>query len=327
MSFAAPNALYALALVPLTILALVLAQRRRVRYAVRYPALDVLAKVAGEVPRWRRYLPATAFLLALAALLVGAAKPTARVPVPRDEATVMLVLDVSGSMDADDVDPNRLEAARAAASRFIDKLPERFQVGLVTFSDAADTLVQPTTDRVAVEQALASLRADGATAIGDGLGAALDAIEALGNPPVQGGADPADPPAPRRVPAVTLLLSDGANTSGSDPMEQAERARQLDVPVFTISLGTPGGVLRGPGGQNRSVAPDAETLTRIADITNARSFQAATSENLSAVYDGLGSRIGFRTEVREVTVAFAAAGLFLLALAGILRSRWIARLP
>jgi Ca-activated chloride channel homolog len=330
MSFAAPNALYALALVPLTILALVLAQRRRVRYAVRYPALDVLAKVAGEVPRWRRYLPATLFLLALAALLVGTAKPTARVPVPRDEATVMLVLDVSGSMDADDVEPNRLEAARAAASRFIDKLPKRFQVGLVTFSDAADTLVQPTTDRVAVEQALASLRADGATAIGDGLGAALDAIEALGSPPVQGGADPADPADPaarRRVPAVTLLLSDGANTSGSDPMEQAERARQLDVPVFTISLGTPGGVLRGPGGQSRSVAPDAETLTRIADITNARSFQAATSENLSAVYDGLGSRIGFRTEVREVTVAFAAAGLFLLALAGILRSRWIARLP
>ncbi|HVD15298.1 MAG TPA: VWA domain-containing protein [Actinomycetota bacterium] len=326
MSFAAPNALYALALVPLIVIALVVAQRRRVRYAVRYPALDVLARVAGEVPRWRRYLPAAMFLLALAALLVGTAKPTARVPVPRDEATVMLVLDVSGSMDADDVEPNRLEAARAAASRFVDKLPERFQVGLVTFSDAADTLVQPTTDRVAVEQALASLRADGATAIGDGLGAALDAIEALGNPPAQAGADPAGPAA-RRVPAVTLLLSDGANTSGSDPLRQAERARQLDVPVFTISLGTPGGVLRGPGGQSRSVAPDAETLTRIADVTNARSFQAATSENLSAVYDGLGSRIGFRTEVREVTVAFAAAGLVLLLLAGILRSRWIARLP
>jgi Ca-activated chloride channel family protein len=326
MSFAAPNALYALALVPLILIALLIAQRRRVRYAVRYPALDVLAKVAGEVPRWRRYLPAAMFLLALAALLLGTAKPTARVPVPRDEATVMLVLDVSGSMDADDVEPNRLEAARAAAMRFVDKLPQRFQVGLVTFSDAADTLVQPTTDRVAVGQALASLRADGATAIGDGLGAALDAIEALGDQPVPG-TDPADPTPRRRVPAVTLLLSDGANTSGTDPMEQAERARQLDVPVFTISLGTPGGVLHGPGGQNRSVAPDAETLTRIADITNARSFQAATSDNLAAVYEGLGSRIGFRTEVREVTVAFAAAGLFLLLLAGILRSRWIARLP
>jgi Ca-activated chloride channel homolog len=332
MSFAAPNALYALALVPLIVIAMLVAQRRRVRYAVRYPALDVLARVAGEVPRWRRYLPAAMFLLALAALLVGAAKPTARVPVPRDEATVMLVLDVSGSMDADDVEPNRLEAARAAASRFVEKLPERFQVGLVTFSDAADTLVQPTTDRIAVEQALASLRADGATAIGDGLGAALDAIEALGNPPAPA-TDPAQQPDPaqqaarRRVPAVTLLLSDGANTSGTDPLRQAERARQLDVPVFTISLGTPGGVLRGPGGQNRSVAPDAETLTRIAEITNARSFQAATSENLSAVYEGLGSRIGFRIEVREVTVAFAAAGLFLLFLAGILRSRWIARLP
>jgi Ca-activated chloride channel homolog len=325
MSFAAPNALFALALIPLVILALVLAQRRRVRYAVRYPALDVLARVVGEVPRWRRYLPAAFFLLALAALLLGTAKPTARVPVPRDEATVMLVLDVSGSMDADDVEPTRLDAARAAASRFVERLPARFQVGLVAFSDGADTLVQPTTDRITVEQALTTLRADGATAIGDGLGAALDAIQALERPPGQPPV-PADPAAPRRVPAVTLLLSDGANTSGSDPLQQAERARQLDVPVFTISLGTPGGVLRGPGG-NRSVAPDAETLDRIAAVTNARSFQAATSENLSAVYEGLGSRIGFRTEEREVTVAFGAAGLLLLALAGILRSRWIARLP
>ena len=324
MSFASPVALLALAVVPLTVVALLLAQRRHGRYAVRFPALDVLAQVAGQVPRWRRYLPAALFLLAVATLLVGAARPMASVPVPREEATVMLVLDTSGSMTATDVEPNRLEAARAAAARFVGKLPARFRIGVVSFSDAADTLVQPTTDRVAVAQALASLHADGATAMGDGLDVALDAIEAQGRQP---GQDEASPPAAEHPPAVTLLLSDGANTTGSDPQEQAERARRLNVLVFTIALGTPGGVLNSPGGQVRPVAPDPASLARIAATTNARSFEAATSENLSKVYEGLGSRIGFRTEQREVTVAFAAAGLVLLALTLLLRSRWVARLP
>jgi Ca-activated chloride channel family protein len=321
MSFAAPLALLALAVVPLTVVALLLVQRRRVRYAVRYPALQVLAQVAGQAPRWRRHLPAALFLLAVATLLVGTARPMARVPVPREEATVMLVLDVSGSMNATDVEPNRLEAARAAASRFVDKLPARFRVGVVSFSDAATMLVQPTTDRAAVEQALASLHADGATAMGDGLHVALDAIEAVDQQPGQA------QPGQQHPPAVTLLLSDGANTTGGDPQEQAERARRLDVPVFTIALGTPGGVLRSPGGQVRPVAPEPDSLARIAATTNASSFQAATSDNLAKVYENLGSRIGFRVEQREVTVAFGAAGLVLLALAGVLRSRWLARLP
>jgi Ca-activated chloride channel family protein len=321
MSFAAPLALFTLAAVPLTVIALLLAQRRRVRYAVRYPALDVLARVAGSAPRWRRHLPAALFLLAVVALLVGTARPMARVPVPREEATVMLVLDVSGSMNASDVEPNRLEAARAAAMRFVDRLPARLRVGVVSFSDAATTLVQPTTDRVAVEQALAALRADGATAMGDGLEAALDAIEAVDVLPGQA------QPGQQHPPAVTLLLSDGANTTGRDPQEQAERARRLDVPVFTIALGTPGGVMRGPAGQARPAAPEPDSLARIAATTNASSFQAATSENLAKVYENLGSRIGFRTEQREVTVAFGAAGLVLLALAGMARARWLARLP
>jgi Ca-activated chloride channel family protein len=246
------------------------------------------------------------------------------VPVPREEATVMLVLDTSGSMSATDVEPNRMEAARAAAGRFVRKLPARFRVGVVSFSSGANTLVQPTTDRAAVEQALASLHADGATAMGDGLGVALDAIEAQDQQP---GQDGTSPPAGQHPPSVTLLLSDGANTTGSDPQEQADRARRLNVPVFTIALGTPGGMLGGPGGQVRPVAPDQESLARIAATTNARSFEAATSENLARVYEGLGSRIGFRTEQRELTVAFAAAGLVLLVLTLLLRSRWIARLP
>jgi Ca-activated chloride channel family protein len=349
MTFATPLALLALPLIPLTVLALVMARRRRIRYAIRYPALDVLAGVV-ERERRGRWIPAALLVLALTALLLGAARPMARVPVPRDEATVMLVIDVSGSMNADDVDPTRIEAAQRAASRFLDRLPERFQVGLVTFSNDAETLVPPTTDREAVRQALATLNADGGTAMGDGLGRALDVIEAARQEATGGGAGPTttiDPngsatPSPTTPdqgteppaavpPAVTLLLSDGANSAGGDPFLQAERARQLRVPVYTIALGTANGVLRQPnafgGTRIQPVPPDPDSLARIAETTNGRFFEAPTSDNLTAVYDSLGSRIGFRLEEREVTVAFTAAGLLLLAAAGALRARRGARLP
>jgi len=344
MTFATPLALLALPLVPLVVLALILVRRRPIRYAVRYPALDVLAEVARR-DRPFRWLPAALLLLALTTLLLGAAKPTARVPVPREEATVMLVVDVSGSMEADDVKPTRLDAAREAASRFLDKLPARFQVGLVIFASEAETLVQPTTDRAAIRDALASLRADGSTAMGDGLNNALDVIEAArpegaGSP---GGADAGTPDpggsgsggtapgASTGPPAVTLLLSDGANMAGVNPLDQAERARELGVPVYTIALGTADGVLQrrdSLGGLRlQPVPPDPETLARIAETTSARFFQAPTSRNLNQVYESLGSHIGFRTEERDVTVAFAAAGLVLLAAAGALRARRAARLP
>jgi Ca-activated chloride channel homolog len=347
MTFATPLALLALLLIPLVILALVLARRRRIRYAIRYPALDVLARVV-ERERRGRWIPAALLVLALTALLLGAARPMARVPVPRDEATVMLVIDVSGSMNADDVEPTRMEAAERAASRFLDRLPERFQVGLVVFSSEAETLVPPTTDREAVRSALGTLNANGGTAMGDGLAKALDLIETArqeaagggtGGPPttVDPGATPTpttpDPNAPQRAvpPAVTLLLSDGANSAGGDPFIQAERARQLKVPVYTIALGTAGGVLRQPnafgGTRIQPVPPDPDSLARIAETSNGRFFEAPSSDNLTAVYDSLGSHIGFRMEEREVTVAFTAAGLLLLAAAGAMRARRGARLP
>ena len=351
MTFASPLALLALPVVPLVLLALWWARRRPIRYAVRYPALDVLAGVVQQERRGR-WLPAALLLLALTTLLLGAAKPTARVPVPREEAAVMLVVDVSGSMEADDVEPTRLDAAREAAGRFLDKLPARFQVGLVVFSSQAETLVQPTTDRAAVRDALASLRADGGTAMGDGLSNALDVIEAArqrsnGAPDSGGsgsggsgsggsgsggsGSSGTAPGADRAPPAVTLLLSDGANSAGGDPFVQAERARELRVPVYTIALGTEDGVLRRPNGfggtRLQPVPPDPDSLSRIAETSNGRFFRAPTSRNLNQVYESLGSRIGFRIEEREVTVAFAAAALVLLAAAGALRARRAARLP
>jgi len=283
----------------------------------------VLAGVVGA-SRWR-YLPAALLLLALTTLVAGAARPTARVPVPREQATVMLIVDVSGSMNAEDVEPTRLAAARQAAGRFLDRLPSDFQVGLVTFNGQADVLVQPTIDRVAVREALDSLNADGGTAMGDGLEQALAAIQAARRVAGQ------EEQSPDRAPtAVTLLLSDGANSVGQDPMIQAERARELRVPVYTIALGTPNGVLRrvGPLGPTfQPVPPDPETLSRIARTTNGRFFAAPTSQNLNAVYENLGTRIGFRIEQREVTVAFGGVALLLLALAGAAWSLRSARLP
>jgi Ca-activated chloride channel family protein len=340
MTFASPLVLLALPVVPLVVLALWLIRRRPVRYAVRYPALDVLAGVVQQERRLR-WLPAALLLLALTTLLLGAAKPTARVPVPREEAAVMLVVDVSGSMDADDVEPTRLDAAREAAGRFLDKLPARFQVGLVVFASQAETLVEPTTDRAAVRDALASLRADGGTAMGDGLSNALDVIEAArqrsdaarggGAPPSRSNGPGGAAPGSNAPPAVTLLLSDGANSAGGDPFVQAERARDLGVPVYTIALGTEDGVLRRPDGfggtRLQPVPPDPDSLNRIAETSNGRFFEAPTSRNLNQVYESLGSRIGFRIEEREITVAFAAAALVLLAAAGALRARRAARLP
>jgi Ca-activated chloride channel family protein len=241
-----------------------------------------------------------------------------------------------------------MEAAQRAATRFLDRLPERFQVGLVTFSNEAETLVPPTTAREAVRSALASLNASGGTAMGDGLSRALDVIEAARQEANGGAASPPTttvPAAPGTTtptpdagnaqpavpPAVTLLLSDGANSAGGDPFVQAERARQLRVPVYTIALGTANGVLRQPnafgGTRIQPVPPDPDSLARIAETSNGRFFEAPSSQNLTAVYDSLGSRIGFRFEHREVTVAFTAAGLLLLAAAGALRLRRGARLP
>jgi Ca-activated chloride channel homolog len=339
MTFATPLALLALALVPLTLFALVLSGRRHIRYAVRYPALDVLAGVAEREQRGR-WVPAALLLLALTALLLGAARPMARVPVPREQATVLLVVDVSGSMNADDVEPTRLEAAREAAGRFLDRLPDRFQVGLVTFASEAETLVQPTTDRRALHDALDALNADGGTAMGDGLARALDSVEAARRAAGPGAAPTTTAPRPpgssqgggvNRQPAVALLLSDGANSAGGDPLVQADRARQLSVPVYTIALGTADGVLRRPdpfgGTRLQPVPPDPDTLARIAETSSGRFFRAPTSDNLNAVYEGLGSRIGFRYEEREISVAFAGAALLLLAAAGALRARRGARLP
>jgi len=330
-----PGLLWTLLLVPVALAAYLLAQRRRSRYTVRFTNLDLLANVLSAKPGWRRHVPPAFYLLALAALLVSLARPQAMAMVPKEQATIVLVMDVSGSMNATDVQPTRLVAAQRAATTFIEQLPEKFRVGIVSFASTAQTLTRPTTDRAAVYEAVASLHAEGATAMGDGIERALDVKRPATMPSTDSGArqSPAPPQGSGAdAPLVVLLLSDGANTQGrTQPMEAAADAKALGVPVFTIALGTDQGVVDVPdetGNLRRiPVPPDELTLQRIAETTGARFFAAPSSRDLKNVYRELGSKIGFIREKQEITVVFAATGLLFLVAGAAMSLVWFSRFP
>jgi Ca-activated chloride channel homolog len=329
-----PGLLWTLLLVPVALAAYLLAQRRRSRYTVRFTNLDLLANLVSAKPGWRRHLPPAFYLLALAALLISLARPQAIALVPKEQATVILVMDVSGSMNATDVQPTRLVSSQRAAAGFIQQLPEKFRVGIVSFASTAQTLTRPTTDRAAVYEAVASLHAEGATAMGDGIERALD-VKRPPTPPSTGTARPAPDPSVQQgsdAPMVVLLLSDGANTQGrAQPMEAASDAKELGVPVFTIALGTDQGMVDVPdetGNLRRiPVPPDKLTLQRIAEATGARFFAAPSSRDLKEVYRELGSKIGFVKERQEITVVFAATGLLLLVAGATMSLLWFSRFP
>lgn len=323
MSFEWPLLLWGLLLVPLAVGAYALAQRRRARYAVRFTNLDLLANLVGQSPGWRRHLPTLLYLVALSALLMGMARPRAAVPLPSDQTTVILLLDTSGSMDATDVEPTRLGAAEAAANAFLDQVPPSLRVGLVAFSDTARVVARPTGDRSALRGALASLRAGGSTAIGDAIEASLDPGRA---------STPAQRTSVDDPPRVLLLLSDGANTAGAiQPQDAAGHALRLGVPIYTIALGTPSGEVEarqlGGGVERVSVPPDEAALRRIAEVTGGQFFSAPTADDLTAVYQNLGSRIGFRQEQQEVTALFAAGAAICLAIGAALSALWFNRFP
>jgi Ca-activated chloride channel family protein len=332
-----PGLLWTLLLVPVALAAYLLAQRRRSRYTVRFTNLDLLANVVSAKPGWRRHLPPALYLLALAALLVSLARPQALTLVPKEQATVILVMDVSGSMNATDVAPTRLVSSQRAAAAFIKELPEKFRVGIVSFASTAQTLTRPTADRVAVYEAIDSLHAEGATAMGDGIERALD-VKRPPTPPSSGSAarPSPSPPAPHggadEAPLVVLLLSDGANTQGrTQPMQAAADAKALGVPVFTIALGTDRGMVDVPdetGNLRRiPVPPDTLTLQRIAETTGARFFAAPSNSDLKEVYRELGSKIGFVREQQEITVVFAATGLLFLVAGATMSLVWFSRFP
>jgi Ca-activated chloride channel family protein len=361
MTFAQPFLLIALLGVPLAVLGYLYAQRRRSRYVVRFTNVDLLANLVPKTPAWRRHVPPALYVAAMAALVIALARPSAMVAVPREDATIILAMDTSGSMMATDVAPSRLASANEAAATIVDQLPPTFQVCLGTFSTAAQVAVRPTTDRAEIHAALDSLVADGGTALGDAIGTSTDlAREVIDTAAAAGGstgtspAPSADPnasgapsasPTPSASPSAaqstkdgerplvaTVLLSDGSNSTGNlEPDAAAREAASIGMPVYTIALGTADGVVtvQDEFGMPHTVEvpPDTDTLAAIAETTGARSFQAPTAGDLQQIYESLGSRVGTREEPQEVTQWFAAAGLALMVGGAALAAHWFNRFP
>lgn len=301
MSFGSPLFLLALAALPLAVALQRLMAHRSRRNAMRFPGVGTLVGVVPTVDRRRRHIPVALFLAALAVLIVALARPQRSVGVPVERASVTLVTDVSRSMRADDVKPSRLDAARKAGESFLDNAPPQVQVGSVTFSDRPQIVESPSQDRDEARSVLDGLVADGGTATGDGLQAALDSLDQR--------------PGGSRTPAAILLLSDGQSTIGRSPVGVAREAGRRKIPIFTVALGTETAVVPGPNGELLPVPPDPATLKRIADVSGGQAFTAQQSDELSNVYKKLGSQIGQRQEKRQITAGFAGAGAVLLLLA------------
>ena len=320
MSFASPFILWGLLLIPVALAGYWLVQRRRIKYAARFTNLDLLANVVDASPGRRRHVPAVFALAALAALVVAMARPQAVVAVPREEATVVLTMDGSASMTATDVAPTRLDAAKSAASTFLDGLPERFRVGLVSFSNATRVLEEPTDDREAVRTSLEAIQGEVGTAIGDAI---RDSIALA----------PRDENGERSDETLfaVLLLSDGKNSAGVEPRDVLDEAKEAGVPIYTIALGTDAGTVEIPNAygelQTYPVPPDPETLREIAEETGGRFFEAPTEADLEAVYEEIGSQVSYEDEERELTAAFAAAGAVFLLIGASLSALWFGRIP
>jgi Ca-activated chloride channel family protein len=290
-------------------------QFRKRQYAMRFTNVDLLRTLAPKGLGWRRHVSAAAFLLMLGALAAATARPSVDTEEPLERATVMLAIDVSLSMQAEDVEPSRIEAAQEAAKAFVSELPPTYNLGLVSFAKAANVLVAPTKDRTAVISAIDGLTLAEATATGEAVFTSLDAIRTVPS-------DGADGAPPARI----VLLSDGYRTSGRSIEDAAAAASQANVPVSTIAFGTDTGVVDIRGSVQR-VPVDRLSLQDLAEQTKGYFYEAASVSELKQVYEDMGSSIGHRTEPREVTQWYAAIGL-LLGLAGAAMSLlWTSRLP
>ncbi len=315
-SFLAPARLWLLAAVAALAVVYVVAQMRRRRYAVRFTNLELLDKVAPARPGWRRHLPAGAFLLALAALVVAFARPSQDTSVPKEQATVIMAIDTSLSMQADDVRPSRLDGAKEAAIGFVEDLPENLNLGIVSFNGVATIRVQPTTNHDAAIAAIQSLELGPATAIGEAIFASLDAIDAVASE------DEESPPA--RI----VLMSDGETTVGRADQEAIEAAQQAGIAVSTIAFGTDEGIIVIPEEEFPIAVPvNREKLQAIADGTGGQFFTASSTGELAQVYEDIGSQISFETVKDEIAPSWVGLGLTLLLLSALLSLAWFARLP
>ncbi|MDO5286181.1 MAG: VWA domain-containing protein [Actinomycetia bacterium] len=307
--------LWWLLVVPALVLAYVLLSRRKSKVGIRYTNTSVLSIVLPRQSQWVRHVTVGLAILSLVTLIVAWARPVGVDKVPRERATVVLVIDVSLSMEATDVKPTRLEAAKTAASAFVTKLPAQYNVALVSLSGNPAQRVPPTLDRGAVLRAITNLKPQESTAIGDSITVALAALDLA--PP---GTDKS------KAPGMIVLLSDGANTAGQAPLQTAQDAAERGVPVHTISYGTDNGYVDVDGKRER-VNPDPQTLADIAKATKGKTYTADNVSQLDDAYRAISSEVGYEETVKEVTASAAGIGLVFAVLAAVgalvLGARWV----
>jgi Ca-activated chloride channel family protein len=319
MSFQAPVLLLSLLLLPAAIVIYLRVERRRRRAAEAFASPATMPSVAPLRPGWRRHAPMAAYAAALAILAIALARPERTVAVPDERASVMLVTDESGSMAAADVAPSRLEAAREAARSFLDDVPDRLRVGAVVFNHGVTAVDAPTRDRGRVRGTLERMRPRGGTATGGALATALALLK--------GQRDRYN----RRIPGAIVLISDGKATHGRQPLPTAREAARARIPIYAVALGTNEGTIEVPGPTGgtvqKRVPPDREALRQIATASGGIAFEAGDPEELSAVYEGLNSRITTRQAKRQITSAVAAGGAVMLLVGGLMSILWFGRLP
>jgi Ca-activated chloride channel family protein len=342
MTFVWPSLLWLQALLPLLVLLYVWMIRRKRRGTVRLASISIAKLAAGKGPGWRRHLPPALMLLALAALLLAVARPSAILTLPQAERTIMLAMDVSGSMRAEDVKPNRLVASQEAAKAFVNNLPREVQVGVVSFAGTAAVVQAPTHSRDDVIKAIDRFQLQRGTATGSGIILSLatlfpdDGIEiqhVTGQRNFPGtpigpkkDATPAKPVAPGSyTSAAIIMLTDGQRTTGPDPMDAAKMAADRGIRVYTVGIGTTTGEIIGFEGWSMRVRLDEETLKNISLLTHGEYFYAGTAEDLKQVYESLSSRMVVERKETEVTALFAALGAFLAMVAAGLSVWWFGR--
>ena len=335
MTFIWPAVLLLLAVIPVgALLATALDQRRRRRAAA--PGGLGLASTIGRRSRRLRRIPAALFLTGFAVMGVALARPQGVVSLPREEGTVILAFDVSGSMAADDLKPTRIAAAKAAATDFVEQQPASVVIGVVAFSDSGLSVQAPTNDQASVLAAINRLAPERGTSLGQGIRASLQTISLAESPPAQNyysNRSPAPTPAPTPVPAgthtsaVIVLLTDGENNETPDPASAAQAAADQGVRIFTVGLGSTAGTTLDLNGFQVHTQLNEPLLQQVAAVTQGAYFRAEDAQQLHSIYDNLDTRLIVEPQKIEITALFAGASILLLAAGGMASILWLGRLP
>jgi Ca-activated chloride channel homolog len=335
MSFIWPVMLILLLLIPLCVVLYVRLQRRRRRLAASYGSLGLVQAAAGRQLGVRRHIPPALFLAGLTILIIALARPQTVVSVPRVEGTVILAFDVSGSMAAEDLKPNRMEAAKVAARAFVEQQPRSVRIGVLAFSDSGLAVQAPTNDQAAILAAINRLSPQRGTSLGQGILASLNTIAAANEPPprIYSNLTPTPAASPTPVPegtytsAAIVLLTDGENNENPDPLDAAQLAADRGVRIYTVGIGSAAGTTLHVNGFTVHTALDEAMLQHVAQLTEGAYYNAESQQDLRAIYENLGLQLVIKPEDTEVTALFAGASMLILLIGGVCSMLWLSRVP